>query len=279
MGAAPAASAPEQGLPAPERTAPTSAAGLRVVARDASYSVRGYASFEYVSFCAFPAQVTLLVATSPAAARDMILAIAGAVRPTAGSLRVGEDELALTVGSPFWCRRCARLAPGTVGLGYMSDLAEVEWGKTVEEAVSGERALWAPAGTRRDAMPLSAEKPSLPDDDVLEYLARHRLATQANQTVARLDPVSRVRLSAALAFAACPAVVALDLTDRFFLGVSASQVCGFLGELKEQARVSGSTVCVAVADASLASAAHAAFGLDAVAREELSRFVDEEGAA
>ncbi|HJA01503.1 MAG TPA: hypothetical protein H9801_08290, partial [Candidatus Collinsella stercoripullorum] len=114
------ARAPEAGSPHGPSADPV------VVCRDAAYAPRGgYRSFEFASFEAAPGAVTALLSADPSCARDLGLAVAGLVRPTSGSLRVRGVELARARG------RGARLPRGSVGIGFVTGVAEVDGTLTV----------------------------------------------------------------------------------------------------------------------------------------------------
>lgn len=94
----------------------------------------------------------MLLSTEHASARDVLLAVAGLVRPTSGSLVVCGTELA--GGAPASglaaLRRAfaprERLSRAQVGLGVFERVAEVSGAWTVEEAVAREARLRAHRG-------------------------------------------------------------------------------------------------------------------------------------
>lgn len=224
-----------------------------VVARDATYAARGYRSFEFATFEAYPGQVLALVSAERNAARDLVLALGGLVRPTSGSLVVDGAELAAAA------RRLAapRLPCGFVGVGVCTGLLDVDGSLTVEEAVLREMRL---RGVR-----LAAKAA-----DALEYLAEHHLATCADQVVGQLPPLSRARLSAALACAGGVRLAALDLGDPFAEGLTAQDAHRVVAELGDIARAGGVCVVVALHDVEAARAADDICALDIQSAEVLS---------
>lgn len=220
-----------------------------VVARDATYAHKGYRSYEFASFEALPGQVTALLSSEHGPVRDLLLSVAGLVRPTSGSLSVLGCELA---GRRLGARS---MSLGRVRLGVVTGLADVADVLTVEEAVSREASL---AGSS-DA------------EDVLEYLARFRIATHAGERISQLGPMSRARLSAALALCGSPRAAAVDLADAFVSGLSASDAAAVVSELGPVADERGCAVIVGTTEPSCARAAGAAYALDMRSSEELER--------
>lgn len=221
-----------------------------VVARDATYARKGYRSYEFASFEALPGQVTALLSSEHGPVRDLLLSVAGLVRPTSGSVSVLGCELAARR------RLGARsMSLGRVRLGVVTGLADVADVLTVEEAVSREASL---AGSS-DA------------EDVLEYLARFRIATHAGERISQLGPMSRARLSAALALCGSPRAAAVDLTDAFVSGLSASDAAAVVSELGPVADERGCAVIVGTTEPACARAAGAAYALDMRSAEELER--------
>ena len=195
-----------------------------VVARDATYARKGYRSYEFASFEALPGQVTALLSSEHGPVRDLLLSVAGLVSPTSGSLSVLGCELAAR-------RLGVRGASlGRVRLGVVTGLADVADVLTVEEAVSREASL---AGSS-DA------------EDVLEYLARFRIATHAGERISQLGPMSRARLSA-------------------------SDAAAVVSELGPVADERGCAVIVGTTEPACARAAGAAYALDMRSSEELER--------
>ena len=91
--------------------------GEPVVRVSGAFYVRGgYRSFEFADLSVRAGEVVALLGGEARAPRDLLLAIAGAVRPTSGSVT----------------------APKAVGLGVFSDVADVDGTSTVEEAVARE---------------------------------------------------------------------------------------------------------------------------------------------
>lgn len=123
-----------------------------IVAHDVSYCSGAYRSFEFASFEVSPGEMCVLLSTEHASARDVLLAVAGLVRPTSGSLVVCGAELA--GGAPASglaaLRRAfaprERLPRAQVGLGVFERVAEVSGAWTVEEAVAREARLRAHRG-------------------------------------------------------------------------------------------------------------------------------------
>ena len=221
-----------------------------VVARDATYARKGYRSYEFASFEALPGQVTALLSSEHGPVRDLLLSVAGLVRPTSGSVSVLGCELAARR------RLGARsMSLGRVRLGVVTGLADVADVLTVEEAVSREASL---AGSS-DA------------EDVLEYLARFRIATHAGERISQLGPMSRARLSAALALCGSPHAAAVDLADAFVSGLSASDAAAVVSELGLVADELGCAVIVGTTEPACARAAGAAYALDMRSAEELER--------
>lgn len=123
-----------------------------IVAHDVSYRSGAYRSFEFSSFEVSPGEVCVLLSTEHASARDVLLAVAGLVRPTSGSLVVCGAELAGDApASGLAALRRAfapreRLSRAQVGLGVFERVAEVSGAWTVEEAVAREARLRAHRG-------------------------------------------------------------------------------------------------------------------------------------
>ena len=224
-----------------------------VAARDATYTARGYRSFEFATFEAHPGRVLALVSSERNAARDLVLALGGLVRPTSGSLVVDGVELAAAA------RRLAapRLPRGLVGLGVCTGLLDVDGSSTVEEAVLREMRLRGVRSTAKGA-------------DALEYLAEHHLATHADQGVSQLPPLYRARLSAALACAGGVRLSALDLGDPFTEGLTARDARRVVEELGDIARADGICVVVALHDVEAARAADDICALDIQSAEALA---------
>lgn len=232
-----------------------------VTARDASYVRADYRSFEFVGFEARAGEVTALLGADDHAGRDLLLAIAGMVRPTAGSLAVMGVELAVPapVGStlaPFTrvrralsSRTSARLPRGAVGVGVVSGLLDVDMAAAVEDVIARQVSLMARGGHA--------------SGDVLDFLGSVGLATVADASVESLAAPHRARLSAALALAGGPAVAVIDLADPFCAGLSAADGAKLVRDLRVVSRATGAAVIVFTADAAIAQAADASFPLDA----------------
>ena len=210
---------------------------LAVRVSGASYVRGGYRSFEFADVSVRAGEVVALLGGEARFSRDLLLAIAGAVRPTSGSVT----------------------APKAVGLGVFSDVADVDGVLTVEEVVA--RELREPGA-----------------GDILAYLARHNLATHADQRVDRLDAGARARLSIALAFAGGPEAAVVDLRDPFCYGLTAAEEVEVVRELCVLARATRTAVAVAVAEPTSCDSVDAAIPLDIAATEALSQKTVLEGA-
>ena len=231
----------------------------------ASYVRGGYRSFEFVDVSVRAGQVAVLLSGERSFARDLLLAVAGAVRPTSGSIAVGGAEFtastgkgaaALRVGAA-WSRFQRQLrAASAVGLGVFTGLTEVDESLTVEEVVARELTH------RRSAR---AEAP-----DALDYLASFGFATYADQRIERLHPDARARLSAALALAPAPCVAVVDLRDPFCAGLTAAEERAVVSDLRDVARATGAAILLCCSEASSSAEADAVFALDIAATEELS---------
>lgn len=231
------------GEPAASASAPSRAAadadaqgGAVVVARDASYAPQGYRSFEFASLSACRGEVLAAVSRGQASGRDLLLAVAGLVRPTAGSLAVAGVELAAPVSNRRF-RPSERPQRGTVGIGVVTGLLDVDERQTVEEAVRRE------AGLRGGAAD---------EDAVLDLLAELGLATHVDQRLYQLEPAARLRLTLALACAGGVQVAACDLDDPFVGGASADEARSAIGAVREFALRHGTCVIVATHEPVLA---------------------------
>ena len=122
-----------------------------VRAHDISYSKRSYRSFEFASFSVGAGEVLAVLSSSHAPARDLLLAIAGLVRPTSGTLVVAGTDLTAARTLPFGLG--TRLSRTTAGLGVFEHVAPVQSVCTVEEAVAREMRLCNPRGGTSDALP------------------------------------------------------------------------------------------------------------------------------
>lgn len=229
----------------------------------ASYVRGGYRSFEFADVSARAGQVTALLSSECAFARDLLLAVAGAVRPTSGSMAVGDASFVASAGAGTlhavvtWSGFQRRLhVAGAVGLGVFTGLTEVDSALTVEEAVACE------LGCRRG---IHAEAP-----DVLDFLATLGLATYTDQRIERLLPAARARLSAALALASAPRVAVVDLRDSFCAGLTADEELAVVRELRDIARTTGAAIMVSCTEASSSAAADAVFALDIATSETLA---------
>lgn len=229
-----------------------------VRAHDISYSKRSYRSFEFASFSVGAGEVLAVLSSSHTAARDLLLAIAGLVRPTSGVLVVAGTEL--TAARTLSFGRGTRLPRTAVGLGVFECIAPVQSVCTVEEAVAREMRLRSSRGGASDALPL---------------LAAMGVATRAGEQVSRLDPASRARLSAALALAGEPRVALIDLTDPFVSGLSANDACELVACLRACASEHALAVVVATGEEHAAHAASGALSLDEPAPQDIDTSADE----
>ncbi len=229
-----------------------------VRAHDISYSKRSYRSFEFASFSVGAGEVLAVLSSSHAPARDLLLAIAGLVRPTSGTLVVAGTDLTAARTLPFGLG--TRLSRTTAGLGVFEHVAPVQSVCTVEEAVAREMRLRSPRGGTSDALPL---------------LAAMGVATRAGEQVSRLDPASRARLSAALALAGEPRVALIDLTDPFVSGLSANDACELMACLRAYASEYALAVVVATGEERVTHAASSALLLDEPAPLEMDSSADE----
>lgn len=240
-----------------------SAADIVVAARDASYSIAGYRSFEFATFEARIGRTCALLSSEPACARDLLLAIAGFLRPVSGSLEVAGAELssarALRGKRP---RRAAVPPRGTVGIGIFAAVADVPTHLTVEEVVMREMRLRAPRGAAGRAA----------GADTLDYLASFNIATQSSRHVSQLGPRDRARLSAALACVGSPQVAVVDLGDPFIGALSHDDALALAGEMGAAARTFGLALVFSSSDPAVACAADRSFALDIDASEALRTF-------
>lgn len=235
-----------------------------VCARDASYRCGSYRSFEFATFDVYAGEVCALVSSAHAPVRDLLLAIAGLVAPTAGSLRVDGAEYARRTRSGLLGGMLRRVAPARVGLGVVSGVAEVDGSLTVEEAVACERALRLGRGARRGTGRSRAS------DAVLEGLAAFGLATHADQRVERLSAAACGRLSAALACAGAPRVAVVDLADPSCSGMAVGELEVMLRDLGDVARAHDMAIIVGMTEPAAARAATRALALDMDAAEALT---------
>lgn len=229
----------------------------------ASYVRGGYRSFEFADVTARAGEVVALLGGEARAPRDLLLAIAGAVRPTSGSISVGDAAFAASAGAgPLraaltWGGFQRRLrAAGSVCLGAFAGLTDVGGALTVEEAVGRELAH------RRRAC---GEAP-----DTLGFLAALGLATHADQRIDRLHPVARARLSAALALASAPRAAVVDLRDPFCAGLTTDEERAVVRDLRALARATDTAILVGCGEAASAAEADVAVALDVAAADALA---------
>lgn len=240
-----------------------------VAAHDASYVHGSYRSFEFASFDAVLGCTTALVAQDGALARDLLLAIAGLVRPTSGSLAVLGVELA-DASAPidstgvlgrfrrdFSSLRRERLPRGSVGIGVVSGLFEVAESLTVEDCVRREFEL------RRRGTDAARV-------DALDHLAVFGLATHADRPVCELDADARARLSAALACVGYPRVACVDLSDPFCRGFDVGRGVLLARDLNDIARAHDVALMVGTCEPRLAAVLDDACPLDMESADALS---------
>ncbi len=213
--------------------------------RDASYTKPGYRSFEFVSFEARAGQVVCVHAGNHVPVRDLLLAIAGAVRPTRGAI-------AFPQASDSKSRFSLRAPAASVGLGVFSGYCEVDAHRTVEEAVRHERAA---CGGGRSAW------------DSLEFLASFGIATHADRNVDLLEPSACARLSAALSHVGEPPVSVVDFSDAFCCGLTADEAASLMAGLRDVAAADGTCFVVGTCDPLLLRAADVPVSLDVAAGE------------
>lgn len=216
-----------------------------VVARDASYVQRGYRSFEFATFEAAYGRCCALLSRDHACERDALLAIAGAVRPSAGSLVVAGEERAAR-------SRMGRRGHRYVGIGVMSGVLDQDCQQTVEEAVA-------------HALRLARAK-----IDPLEHLARFEIATFAAQRIEQIPAAARARLSCALALAGSSDIAVVDLADPFAAGLSVVEGEAIVRLLSALAHEDDTAAIVGTCEPALARAADTAVGLDLESTEALN---------
>ena len=170
---------------------PKAAAGTGAVVRacDLGYANGAYRSFEHVDLTVDAGTVHAL-AGSGGAARDLLLACAGLVRPSSGALEVAGVDV----------RRAPRSVRRVARCGYVPGVSEPDGGSTVSEACAYEFAL---LGVRAS------------DLDVLKHLGAWRLATFADERVELLPEPALVRLGASLAAAGGPRLAVVPEADTF----------------------------------------------------------------
>ena len=230
-------------------------ADILVAARDAGYRRGSAPSFEYVNFQARADACLALIGSKAAAVRDVLLAVAGVITPTTGSLVVRGAELSAShpAGDGAAGRlhallargRGARMPRGSVGLGVVSGAFEAE---------------------RRERLLRRVRNAG----DTLEYLSCFGLATYADRTVASLPPEGRARLSAALACAGGVRVACVDLADPFCAGMMRASAARVVGDLARIAREQSCALVVGTVEPTVAVAADEACALDLDAADALA---------
>lgn len=216
--------------------------------RDASYTKPGYRSFEFASFEVGAGQVCCVCAGRREPVRDLLLALAGAVRLTHGEILFPQAEGCGDLPS-------RRVAASGVGLCVVSTYCDVDAYRTVEEAVRHEHAA---CGERRSAW------------DALEFLAAFGLATHADRRVDLLEPDARARLSAALSHVGEPAVSVVDLTDPFCCGLTEREAEALISDLRAIARRDGACFVLGTGDPFLLKFSDVPVALDVASLEGAS---------
>ncbi len=233
--------------------------------RDISYTKPGYRSFEFVSFEARAGQVVCVHAGNHVPVRDLLLAIAGAVRPTHGA-----------IAFPRACgnksRSSLRAPAALVGLGVFSGYCEVDAHRTVEESVRHERAACGGGRGRSawDSLEFLASFGIATHADrwgSLEFLASFGIATHADRNVDLLEPPACARLSAALSHVGEPAVSVVDFSDAFCCGLTAGEAASLMADLRDVAAADGTCFVVGTCDPLLLRAADVPVSLDVAAGE------------
>lgn len=224
--------------------------GVLLKAEQISYARPGYRSFDHLSFTVAAGTVRALLDTGSGGARDVLLAVAGRVRPTAGALTVLGQEL------PRGAARVRRL----VGMGLFPGVNDFPSSQTVGEALSHELALRG-----RD----------LSYGEQLEHLARWQLATHVDRAVGSLEPYERARLGAA-----CAAVgeVPLAVVPAIEGAVPPAQEVAFVRLMRANAARTGTAFLTATASPRAARAADALTPATIEAEELLAADEDAEAA-
>ena len=215
---------------------------------DASYAVRDYRSFEFVSFEVKAGQVAVAAAHEHAPVRDLLLCAAGLVRPSLGTVCV--EGRALKYG-PFGRHAAA-------GLGVFSGVADADMHLTVEEAL------------RRELGPAASE------DAVLAHLADWRIATHADRRLERLEPLARAYFSVCLAAAVPASVAVADLADPFCRGLTVEEAREVATRARELACRDASCFVFGVSDPATFDAADVAIPLDTAAEDACRALASQE---
>lgn len=208
-----------------------------LIVRDASYRAPGYRSFEFVSLEAKAPCVLAVLSGSHAEVRDLLLAVAGLVSPSRGSISIA--------GAPVRASR-SFFAPARAGLGIVAGVSEPAGG-TVEAIV------------RRELTGTASRTQGV---DALGFLAEFSLATHADRGVEALEPSARFMLSAALACARGNRVVCIDASDRWCAGALSADLALSLDRLRAVARSRGLCMLIGTTDPVVARAADRAVPLD-----------------
>ncbi len=209
---------------------------------DASCVVPGYRSFEFVSFTVYTGEVAAACALDRAPVRDALLAAAGLVRLTRGSVVWGSDASQSSRRAPFILRH----AP--VGMGVLSGVADLDEHLTVEEVLRHEESACGLRGMDEEA--------------TLRHLAAFGIATHADRPIEYLEPAARARLSAALAAVGTPTVSVVDLTDAFCCGLTALDAKALIEDLHAFAQAHKTCFLLGTCDADVYRAADVCVALD-----------------
>ncbi len=209
---------------------------------DASYVVSGYRSFEFVSFTVHAGEIAAAYALDRAPVRDVLLAAAGLVRLTRGSVVWGSDDARSSRRTSFFLHH----AP--VGMGVLSGVADFDEHLTVEEVLRHEESAYGLRGMDEEA--------------TLRHLAAFGIATHADRPIENLEPAARARLSAALAAVGAPAVSVVDLTDVFCCGLTALDAKALIVDLRSFAQAHKTCFFLGTCDADVYRAADVCVALD-----------------
>ncbi len=209
---------------------------------DASYVVSGYRSFEFVSFTVHVGEIAAAYALDRAPVRDVLLAAAGLVRLTRGSVTWGSDDARSLRRTSF------SLYHAPVGMGVLSGVADLDEHLTVEEVLRHEESA---CGLRR-----------MGEEATLRHLAAFGIATHADRPIEYLEPAARARLSATLAAVGTPTVSVVDLTDAFCCGLTALDAKALIADLCSFARAHKTCFLLGTCDADVYRAADVCVALD-----------------
>ncbi len=211
---------------------------------DASYVVSGYRSFEFVSFTVHAGEIAAAYALDRAPVRDVLLAAAGLVRLTRGSVVWGSDDARSSRRAPFFLRHVP------VGMGVLSGISDLDEHLSVEEVIRHEESACGLRGMDEEA--------------TLRHLAAFGIATHADRPIEYLEPAARARLSAALSAVGAPAVSVVDLTDAFGCGLTALDAKALIVDLRAFAQAHKTCFLLGTCDADVYRAADVCVALDMV---------------